>query len=237
MKYNRILLKISGEALKGETEFGINPPTVKETAEQIKQIYDLGCQIGVVCGGGNIWRGKTGEQLGMERAQADYMGMLATVMNSLSLQNALEDLGVPTRVLSALEIQAVAEPYIRRRAIRHLEKERVCIFAGGLGAPYFSTDTASAHRAIEMEAEVILMAKNGTEGVYDSDPRKNPNAKMYKELTLSEILNKNLAVMDSTAASLCKDNAMPIIVFNMNKPGNIVKVVQGEEIGTFVKSE
>lgn len=237
MIYKRVLLKISGEALKGETEFGINPKTVKETAEQIKQIFDLGCQIGVVCGGGNIWRGKTGEQMGMERAQADYMGMLATVMNSLSLQNALEDLGVPTRVLSALEIQAVAEPYIRRRAIRHLEKGRVCIFAGGLGAPYFSTDTASAHRAIEMGAEVILMAKNGTEGVYDSDPRKNPNAKMYEELTFSEILNKNLAVMDSTAASLCKDNGMPIIVFNMNKPGNIVRVIKGEKIGTFVKSE
>lgn len=235
--YKRVLLKLSGEALKGETSFGINPQTVKETANQIKEIYDLGCEIGIVCGGGNIWRGKTGEELGIERAQADYMGMLATIMNSLALQNALEQAGVPTRCLSALEVQAVAEPYIRRRAIRHLEKGRVCIFAGGLGNPYFSTDTAAATRAIEIGADVVLMAKNGTEGVYDSDPRKNPNAKMYEELSFSEVLNKNLAVMDSTAASLCKDNGMKLIVFNMNKPGNIVKAVNGEHIGTLVKND
>lgn len=235
--YKRVLLKLSGEALKSETYFGINPQTVKETANQIKEIYDLGCEIGIVCGGGNIWRGKTGEELGIERAQADYMGMLATIMNSLALQNALEQAGVPTRCLSALEVQAVAEPYIRRRAIRHLEKGRVCIFAGGLGNPYFSTDTAAATRAIEIGADVVLMAKNGTEGVYDSDPRKNPNAKMYEELSFSEVLNKNLAVMDSTAASLCKDNGMKLIVFNMNKPGNIVKAVKGEHIGTLVKND
>lgn len=235
--YKRVLLKLSGEALKSETSFGINPQTVKETANQIKEIYDLGCEIGIVCGGGNIWRGKTGEELGIERAQADYMGMLATIMNSLALQNALEQAGVPTRCLSALEVQAVAEPYIRRRAIRHLEKGRVCIFAGGLGNPYFSTDTAAATRAIEIGADVVLMAKNGTEGVYDSDPRKNPNAKMYEELSFSEVLNKNLAVMDSTAASLCKDNGMKLIVFNMNKPGNIVKAVKGEHIGTLVKND
>ncbi len=235
--YKRVLLKLSGEALKDETSFGINPQTVKETANQIKEIYDLGCEIGIVCGGGNIWRGKTGEELGIERAQADYMGMLATIMNSLALQNALEQAGVPTRCLSALEVQAVAEPYIRRRAIRHLEKGRVCIFAGGLGNPYFSTDTAAATRAIEIGADVVLMAKNGTEGVYDSDPRKNPNAKMYEELSFSEVLNKNLAVMDSTAASLCKDNGMKLIVFNMNKPGNIVKAVKGEHIGTLVKND
>lgn len=235
--YKRVLLKLSGEALKGETSFGINPQTVKKTANQIKEIYDLGCEIGIVCGGGNIWRGKTGEELGIERAQADYMGMLATIMNSLALQNALEQAGVPTRCLSALEVQAVAEPYIRRRAIRHLEKGRVCIFAGGLGNPYFSTDTAAATRAIEIGADVVLMAKNGTEGVYDSDPRKNPNAKMYEELSFSEVLNKNLAVMDSTAASLCKDNGMKLIVFNMNKPGNIVKAVKGEHIGTLVKND
>ena len=235
--YKRVLLKLSGEALKGETSFEINPQTVKETANQIKEIYDLGCEIGIVCGGGNIWRGKTGEELGIERAQADYMGMLATIMNSLALQNALEQAGVPTRCLSALEVQAVAEPYIRRRAIRHLEKGRVCIFAGGLGNPYFSTDTAAATRAIEIGADVVLMAKNGTEGVYDSDPRKNPNAKMYEELSFSEVLNKNLAVMDSTAASLCKDNGMKLIVFNMNKPGNIVKAVKGEHIGTLVKND
>lgn len=235
--YKRVLLKLSGEALTGETSFRINPQTVKETANQIKEIYDLGCEIGIVCGGGNIWRGKTGEELGIERAQADYMGMLATIMNSLALQNALEQAGVPTRCLSALEVQAVAEPYIRRRAIRHLEKGRVCIFAGGLGNPYFSTDTAAATRAIEIGADVVLMAKNGTEGVYDSDPRKNPNAKMYEELSFSEVLNKNLAVMDSTAASLCKDNGMKLIVFNMNKPGNIVKAVKGEHIGTLVKND
>lgn len=235
--YKRVLLKLSGEALKGETEFGINPPTVQETAKQIKEIYELGCEIGIVCGGGNIWRGKTAEGLGMERAQADYMGMLATIMNGLALQDALESIGVPTRVLSALEIQEVAEPYIRRRAIRHLEKGRVCIFAGGLGAPYFSTDTASVLRATEIGANVVLMAKNGTEGVYDSDPRINKNAKMYEELTFSEILSKNLAVMDSTAASLCRDNGMELIVFNMNKDGNIVKAVKGEKIGTHVSNK
>ncbi len=234
--YKRVLLKLSGEALKGETEYGINPATVKETAKQIKEIYELGCEIGIVCGGGNIWRGKTAEGLGMERAQADYMGMLATIMNALALQDALEGEGVPTRVLSALEIQEVAEPYIRRRAIRHLEKGRVCIFAGGLGAPYFSTDTASVLRATEIGANVVLMAKNGTEGVYDSDPRLNKDAKMYEELTFSEILNKNLAVMDSTAASLCRDNGMELIVFNMNKDGNIVKAVKGEKIGTHVSN-
>lgn len=234
--YKRVLLKLSGEALKGQTEYGINPPTVKETALQIKEIYDLGCEIGIVCGGGNIWRGKTAAGLGMERAQADYMGMLATVMNALALQDALEELEVPTRVLSALQIQQVAEPYIRRRAIRHLEKGRVCIFAGGLGAPYFSTDTASVHRAMEIEAEVVLMAKNGTNGVYDSDPRTNPNAKMYETLTFSDILNNNLAVMDSTAASLCKDNNMDLIVFNMNESGNIVRAIKGEKIGTHVSN-
>ncbi|UKI48992.1 MAG: UMP kinase [Clostridium sp.] len=221
--YKRILLKLSGEALKGDTPFGIDPATVKNVARQIKEVALLGVQIGIVCGGGNIWRGKTASELGMERAQADYMGMLATVMNALAIQEALESLGVQTRVLSALDIQQVAEPYIRRRAIRHLEKGRVCIFAGGIGSPYFSTDTACVLRATEIGADVILMAKNGTEGVYDSDPRKNKDAKMYTELTFQEILNKNLAVMDSTAASLCKDNNLELIVFNMNKDGNIFK--------------
>lgn len=233
--YKRILLKLSGEALKGETTFGIDPATVKEIAYQIKEVADLGVEIGIVCGGGNIWRGKTASELGMERAQADYMGMLATVMNSLAIQESLESIGVQTRVLSALDIQQVAEPYIRRRAIRHLEKGRVCIFAGGLGSPYFSTDTACVLRATEIGADVILMAKNGTEGVYDSDPRKNPDAKMYTELSFHEILNKNLAVMDSTAASLCKDNGLELIVFNMNTKGNILKVVNGDKIGTLVK--
>lgn len=233
--YNRILLKLSGEALKGETSFGIDPKTVQSIAAQIKDVYDLGVEIGIVVGGGNIWRGKTASDLGMERAQADYMGMLATVMNALAIQEALEKIDVPTRVLSALDIQEVAEPYIRRRAIRHLEKKRVCVFGGGIGSPYFSTDTASVLRATEIGAELVLMAKNGTEGVYDSDPRKNPNAKMYEELTFDEIISKNLGVMDMTAAALCRDNNLKALVFNMNKDGNIVKAVKGEKIGTIVK--
>lgn len=235
--YHRILLKLSGEALKGETEFGIDPKTVAEIAQQIKDVYDLGVEIGIVVGGGNIWRGKTAETMGMDRAQADYMGMLATVMNGLAVQDALEHLSVPTRVMTALSINQVAEPYIRRKAISHLGKGRVCIFVGGLGSPYFSTDTACVLRATEIEADVVLMAKNGTEGVYDSDPKTNPNAKLYSEITFSEILSKNLAVMDSTAASLCKDNKKQIIVFNMNKNGNIVRAVKGEKIGTLVKVE
>lgn len=233
--YKRILLKLSGEALKADSASIIDPETVKGIALQIKQIYDLGTEIGIVVGGGNIWRGKIGEELGMERAQADYMGMLATIMNGLSIQDALEAMGVPTRCMTALPIDTVAEPYIRRKAIRHLEKGRVCIFAGGLGSPYFSTDTACVLRATEIGAEIVLMAKNGTEGVYDSDPRKNPNAHMYQELTFNEILEKGLAVMDSTAASLCRDNKLPLIVFNMNKDGNILKAVKGENIGTKVK--
>ena len=233
--YKRILLKLSGEALKGDTPFGIDPQTVTSIAEQIKEVQELGVQVGIVVGGGNIWRGKTASELGMDRAQADYMGMLATIMNGLAVQDALEHLGVPTRVMTAITCNQVAEPYVRRRAIRHLEKGRVCIFVGGLGNPYFSTDTACVLRATEIGAEVVLMAKNATEGVYDSDPRKNPQAKMYEELTFAEILNKNLAVMDSTAASLCKDNNLNLIVFNTNNRGNIRRVVQGEKIGTLVK--
>ena len=234
MSYKRVLLKLSGEALKGDTEFGIDPKTVNVIAAQIKEIREMGVDVGIVVGGGNIWRGKTAEQLGMDRAQADYMGMLATVMNGLAVQDALEHLGCATRVMTAISCNQVAEPYIRRRAIRHLEKGRVCIFVGGLGNPYFSTDTACVLRATEIGAEVVLMAKNGTEGVYDSDPRLNPNAKMYDELTFKEILAKDLAVMDSTAASLCKDNKLKLIVFNMNKEGNIIKAVKGEKIGTLV---
>lgn len=232
--YNRVLLKLSGEALKGNTEFGIDPMTVNEIAKQIKEAHDLGIQIGIVVGGGNIWRGKTAEGLGMDRAQADYMGMLATIMNGLAVQDALEHLGVPTRVMTAITVNQVAEPYIRRKAIRHLEKGRVCIFVGGLGSPYFSTDTACVLRATEIGAEVVLMAKNGTEGIYDSDPKTNPNAKMFEEISFKEILAKDLKVMDSTAASLCKDNKLQLIVFNMNKNGNIVKAVKGEKIGTLV---
>ena len=204
--YKRILLKLSGEALRGETPYGIDPQTVATIAEQIKDVQALGVEVGIVVGGGNIWRGKTAEGLGMDRAQADYMGMLATIMNGLAVQDSLEHLGVPTRVMTAITVNQVAEPYIRRKAMRHLEKGRVCIFVGGLGSPYFSTDTASVLRATEIGAEVVLMAKNGTEGVYDSDPRKNPDAKMFDELTIKDILNKDLEVMDSTAAAICKDN-------------------------------
>ncbi len=232
--YKRILLKLSGEALKGDTEFGIDPQTVNKIAKQIKDVHNLGVEIGIVVGGGNIWRGATAAQLGMDRAQADYMGMLATVMNGLAIQDALEHIGVPTRAMTALSINEVAEGYIRRRAIRHLEKGRVCIFVGGIGSPYFSTDTACVLRATEIGAEIIMMAKNGTDGVYDSDPRLNPNAKLYEQIPFSEILNKNLKVMDLTAASLCKENKLEIIVFNMNKEGNIVKAVNGEKIGTHV---
>lgn len=228
---------MSGEAIKGDTSFGIDPKTVSSIAKQIKAAHDLGVQIGIVVGGGNIWRGKTASELGMDRAQADYMGMLATIMNGLAVQDALEQIGVPTRVLSALLINEVAEPYIRRRAIRHLEKGRVCIFVGGLGSPYFSTDTACVLRATEIGAEVVLMAKNQTEGIYDSDPRKNPNARLFEKITFTEILSRNLQVMDSTAASLCKDNNLDLIVFNMNTEGNIVRAVQGEKIGTFVSTK
>ena len=234
--YKRILLKMSGEALKGKNEFGIDPKTVKEIAEQIKMVHDLGIEIGIVCGGGNIFRGHIGQELGMDRAQADYMGMLATVMNGLAVQDALEALGVPTRVMSALSIDDVCEPYIRRRATRHLEKGRVCIFAGGTGMPYFSTDTAAALRATEIGAEVILMAKNGVRGVYTKDPKKYADAEFIEELTAEEIIEKDLKVMDQTAATLCKDNHMEIIVFNMNEDGNILKAAKGEKIGTLIKN-
>lgn len=234
--YKRILLKMSGEALKGKNEFGIDPKTVKEVAEQIKMVHDLGIEIGIVCGGGNIFRGHIGQELGMDRAQADYMGMLATVMNGLAVQDALEALGVPTRVMSALSIDDVCEPYIRRRATRHLEKGRVCIFAGGTGMPYFSTDTAAALRATEIGAEVILMAKNGVRGVYTKDPKKYADAEFIEELTAEEIIEKDLKVMDQTAATLCKDNHMEIIVFNMNEDGNILKAAKGEKIGTLIKN-
>ena len=234
--YKRILLKMSGEALKGANEFGIDPKTVKQVAEQIKLVHDLGIEIGIVCGGGNIFRGHIGQELGMDRAQADYMGMLATVMNGLAVQDALEALGVPTRVMSALTIDDVCEPYIRRRATRHLEKGRVCIFAGGTGMPYFSTDTAAALRATEIGAEVILMAKNGVRGVYTKDPKKYADAEFIEELTAEEIIEKDLKVMDQTAATLCKDNHMEIIVFNMNEDGNILKAAKGEKIGTLIKN-
>lgn len=232
MKYNRILLKISGEALKGDLDYGIDPNTVSNIARQIKDVVDLGLSIGIVVGGGNIWRGKTAEGLGMERVQADQMGMLATIMNGLALQESLEKLDVQTRVMSAITASQVVEPYIRRRAIRHLEKGRVCIFVGGAGIPYFSTDTTAAIRGVEINADAVLMAKNGTEGVYNKDPRKFNDAVLYKTLTHQEVLSKNLQVMDSTAASLFRDNKIEVVVFDMNKDGNILKAAKGEEIGT-----
>ncbi|HHW02828.1 MAG TPA: UMP kinase [Thermoanaerobacterales bacterium] len=230
--YRRIVLKISGEALAGERGFGINQDTLNSIADQIKEIHDLGVEIAIVVGGGNIWRGRNSDQ--MDRATADYMGMLATVINALALQDALENRDVQTRVQTAIEMKEIAEPYIRRRAIRHLEKGRVVIFAAGTGNPFFSTDTTAALRAAEIEAEVILLAKK-VDGVYDSDPVKNPNAQKFESLEYIDVLNKGLGVMDSTATSLCMDNKIPIIVFGINEPGNIKKVIFGENIGTFVK--
>lgn len=235
-KYKRIILKISGEALAGSQGYGIDFNVVHSIAEQVKEIVELGVQVAIVVGGGNIWRGVAGSAKGMERATADYMGMLATVMNSLALQDGLEHKGVTTRVQSAIEMRQIAEPYIRRRAVRHLEKGRVVIFGAGTGNPYFSTDTTAALRAAEIEADVILMAKQ-VDGVYDSDPLKNPKAKKFTELAYIEVLNRGLGVMDSTATSLCMDNNIPLIVFNLNEVGNICKVIMGEAIGTIVGGE
>ncbi|MCD2256251.1 UMP kinase [Lactobacillus sp. CC-MHH1034] len=235
IKYKRIVLKVSGEALAGTDGFGIKPPIISKLADQLKEVTALGVQVAIVCGGGNIWRGETGAELGMERSQADYMGMLATVMNALALQDSLEHEDVPTRVQTSIEMRQIAEPYIRRKAIRHLEKGRVVIFAGGTGNPYFSTDTTAALRAAEIDADVILMAKNNVDGVYSADPKTNPDAKKYDELTQLDIINKNLKVMDSTASSLSMDTDIPLVVFNMNEPGNIKRVVQGEKIGTTIQ--
>lgn len=237
VKYDRIILKVSGEALAGSEGFGIKPEVIKELAEEIKSVHELGVQIGIVCGGGNIWRGETGAKMGMERAQADYMGMLATIMNGLALQDGLENVGVPTRVQTSIDMRQVAEPYIRRRAIRHLEKGRVVIFSGGTGSPYFSTDTTAALRAAEIDADVILMAKNNVDGVYSADPAKDPKAIKFEELTQLEVINKDLGVMDRTASSLSLDTEIPLIVFNINEPGNIRKVVLGENIGTTIRGD
>lgn len=232
-KYKRIILKLSGEALSGNDSYGINPETLSIIAAQVVEVATLGVEVAIVVGGGNIWRGVAGSAKGMDRATADFMGMLATVINALALQDALECKGYPTRVMSAIEMREVAEPYIRRRAIRHLEKGRVVIFAAGTGNPYFSTDTAAALRSAEIEAEVILMAKK-VDGIYDSDPLINPEAKRFTELDYIDVLNRGLGVMDSTAASLCMDNNIPIIVFDLNQQGNILRAVQGEKIGTYV---
>lgn len=235
--YKRVVLKLSGEALKGNGVYGIDPKTVNAIAGVIKEVRETGVDVCIVVGAGNLWRGKTGEDLGMDRSQADYMGMLGTVMNALALQDSLEQTGVPTRVLSALKIEQISEMYIRRRALRHLEKGRVIILAAGTGNPYFSTDTASALRAAELNAEVILMAKNGVDGVYDRDPNQHKDAKMYKALTYQEILEKKIEVMDQTAASLCKENNIDTIVFNMNDLTNIKKAVMQEPIGTLVRGK
>lgn len=232
-KYRRVLLKLSGEFLAGESGYGIEPDLVESIAAQIKPLLDLDVQLAIVIGAGNIWRGKSGLEHGMERATADYMGMLATIMNSLALQDALERAGMITRVQTAIEMRAVAEPYIRRRAIRHLEKGRTVIFGAGTGNPYFSTDTAAALRAMEIDAEVLIKATK-VDGVYDMDPIKHPNARRFDHLTYIEALNLGVKVMDSTALSLCMDYDLPIIVFKLQPPDSLVRVIQGEKIGTLV---
>ncbi len=234
LKYKRVILKVTGEVLAGGEKYGIDPKMVQAFAQEIKEVKEMGCEIALVMGGGNIFRGaEASDGGGMERATADTMGMLATVINSLALQDALEKLGVSTRVMSAIEMRQVAEPYIRRRATRHLEKGRVVIFAGGTGNPYFTTDTTASLRAMEIGAEIILKATK-VAGVYDADPLKHSGAKKYGELTYIEVLNKELKVMDSTAISLCMDNQLPIIVFNIMEKGNIKRVLCGEDIGTLV---
>lgn len=230
--YKRVIIKMSGEALKGSSDLGIEPKMVNQYAKQIKEAHELGVEIGIVVGGGNFWRGKQAEALGMGRAQADYMGMLGTMMNGLALQDALEKLNVPVRVASSIEIKQVAEPYIRRKALKALSEKVVMIFVGGTGLPYFSTDSAASLRALELDADVILMGKNGVDGVYDKDPRKCNDAKKYTEMTHKIVLEKGLEVMDSTAASLCKDNKVDIIVFDMLEEGNIKKAILGEKVGT-----
>lgn len=233
--YKRVIIKMSGEALKGSSEYGIDPKMVDQYAKQIKEAHDLGVEIGIVVGGGNLWRGKEAEALGMGRSQADYMGMIATIMNGLALQDALEKYNVPVRVASSIEIKQVCEPYIRRKALAQLENKTVMIFVGGTGSPYFSTDSAAALRALELDAEVILMGKNGVDGVYDKDPKIYKDAVKFDNLSHQYILEKGLGIMDSTAASLCKDNEVDIIVFNMLVEGNIKRAILKEEIGTLVR--
>ena len=231
-KYKRIMLKISGEALAGEKGFGLDQPTINKIAAKIKECYDLGVEISIVIGGGNFWRGRNGEE--MDRTRADHMGMLATTINALALADALEQLDCDVRVQTAITMNQIAEPYIRNRAVRHLEKGRVVIFGCGTGNPFFSTDTASALRAAEIEADIIFKASM-VDGIYDSDPKKNPHAVKFDKLSYLDVLNKDLKVMDSTAATLCKDNGLPLLVFNLEDPQNIVRAVSGEAIGTIVE--
>ena len=233
MKYKRILLKLSGEALMGEKQFGIDNNRLIQYAEEIKQIADLGVEVGIVIGGGNIFRGVEAEKGGMERTQGDYMGMLATMINSMALQAALESVGVFTRLQSAIEMNQIAEPFIKRKAVRHLEKGRVVIFGSGTGNPFFTTDSAASLRAVEIDADVILKGTR-VDGIYTADPELDHNATKYSRLTFDEAYENNLKVMDMTAFTLCKENGVPVIVFNMNEPGNLKKVIQGSEIGTLV---
>ncbi|MCK4846466.1 MAG: UMP kinase [Deltaproteobacteria bacterium] len=235
IKYKRIMLKLSGEVLMGEREYGVEPEFVESIAAEIKEVFELGVEISIVIGGGNIFRGIEGSARGMDRVSADYAGMLATVINALTLQDALEKQDVKTRVISAIEMKELAEPYIRRRAVRHLEKGRVIIFAAGTGNPYFTTDTAASLRAMEMHAEVIMKGTK-VDGVYDKDPMKDSSAKRFESLSYKEVLNKELAVMDATAISLCKDNNMPIIVFDVKSRGNIIRIIKGDKVGTIVDS-
>ncbi len=237
MPKKRVMIKLSGEALAGETGVGVDPLKVKEIAKEIKDAFDAcHCEIGVIVGGGNIFRGKLAEDMGIERSSADYMGMIGTIVNALALQNSLEAIGVETRVMSSINIPEVAEPYIRRKALSHFEKNRIVIFGGGTGNPYFSTDTTAALRAAELGASIVYMAKNGTDGVYDKDPRKHLDSVKFTKITHHEVLQKSLNVMDSTAAALCYDNNIDIYVFDMNVPGNIKKAILGENIGTLIRN-
>ncbi|HTJ12222.1 MAG TPA: UMP kinase [Dinghuibacter sp.] len=233
-KYKRILLKLSGESLMGENSFGLDPNVIAAYAQDIKIITDLGVQVAIVIGGGNIYRGMNEQETGIERAQGDYMGMLATVINGMALQSGLEKIGVYTRLQSAIKMEQICEPYIRRRAIRHLEKGRVVIFGAGTGNPYFTTDTAGSLRAIEIKADVILKGTR-VDGIYTADPEKDPTAKKYDTITFSEVISRSLKVMDMTAFTLCQENNLPIIVFDMNRPGNLLRVVTGDAVGTLVK--
>ena len=233
-RYDRVLLKLSGESLKGNLEHGIDPDALLYLADELKVAYSMGVQIAVVVGGGNFWRGEEWEAKGMDRATADYAGMLATIMNALALQDAMEKEGMVTRVMTALDVHAVAEPYIRRRAMAHLEQGRVVLFAAGTGNPYMTTDTAAALRSLEIDSKVLLMAKNRVDGVYDSDPNKNPDAKKFKSLEYIEALNLRLEVMDATALSLCMENQLPIVVFDLFTPGSLGRVLAGESLGTMV---
>ncbi|MCX2433170.1 MULTISPECIES: UMP kinase [unclassified Pedobacter] len=234
MRYKRILLKLSGESLMGEKQYGIDNERVKQYAEDIKAVHDKGLEIAIVIGGGNIFRGLSAEKSGMDRAQADYMGMLATVINSMALQDALEKVGIKTRLLTAIKMEQICEPFIRRRAVRHLEKGRVVIFGAGTGNPYFTTDSAAALRAIEIKADVVLKGTR-VDGIYTADPEKDPLATKYEEISFREVYDKGLNVMDMTAFTLCEENQVPIIVFDMNKHGNFMKIANGESIGTLVK--